>query len=337
MNVAFAELRAAEVSIAAACALTGRSRATHYRRADPRGVMLGPVHGPPRPRRLPPATITDDERARVLVVLNSQPYKDLAIPQVWARELDEGRYWCSESSMYRIARAARQSRERRAQATHPPRVRPELVAYGPSEVWSWDITALKGPRKGEWYKLYVVLDIFSRYVPGWLVASAEDAVVAKDFLADAVARNLVAPQTIHADRGGSMTSKPVSELMIDLGICRSHSRPRTSNDNPYSEAQFKTLKYVPDFPERFGSLADARAFCDRFFANYNHEHRHSGIGMHTPASVHFGTAFEVRERRQATLDRAHAQHPERFNRRPQPPCLPEQAWINQPTPQQPTQ
>ena len=337
MNVAFAELRAAEVSIAAACALTGRSRATHYRRADPLGAALGPVHGPARPRRAPPSTITDDERAHVLGVLNSEPYKDLAIPQVWARELDEGRYWCSESSMYRLARAAGQSRERRAQATHPPRVRPELVAHGPSEVWSWDITALKGPRKGEWYKLYVVLDIFSRYVTGWLVANAEDAVVAKDFLADAVARNLVAPQTIHADRGGSMTSKPVSELMIDLGICRSHSRPRTSNDNPYSEAQFKTLKYVPDFPERFGSLADARAFCDRFFTNYNHEHRHSGIGMHTPASVHFGTAFEVRERRQVTLDRAHAQHPERFSRRPQPPCLPEQAWINEPTPQQPTQ
>jgi transposase InsO family protein len=198
---------------------------------------------------------------RVLAVLNSQPYRDLAIPQVWARELDEGRYWCSESSMYRIARDAEQSRERRAQATHPPRVRPELVAHGPSEVWSWDITALKGPRKGEWYKLCVVLDIFSRYATGWLVANAEDAVVAKDFLAG----NLVIPHTIHADRGGSMTSKPVSEMMIDLGVCRSHSRPRTSNDNPYSEAQFKTLKYVPDFPDRFGSLAGARAFCDRFF------------------------------------------------------------------------
>ena len=145
-------------------------------------------------------------------------------------------------------------------------------------MWSWDITALKGPRKGEWYKLYVVLDIFSRYVTGWLVANAEDAVVAKDFLADAVTRNLIAPHTIHADRGGSMTSKPVSEMMVDLGVRRSHSRPRCSNDNPYSEAQFKTLKYVPDFPDRFGSLADARAFCDRFFTAYNHEHRHSGIG-----------------------------------------------------------
>ncbi|MDQ4038904.1 MAG: DDE-type integrase/transposase/recombinase [Actinomycetota bacterium] len=175
---------------------------------------------------------------------------------------------------------------------------------------------VEGPRKGDWYKLYVVLDIFSRYVTGWLVANAEDAVLAKDFLAEAVARNLVIPHTIHADRGASMTSKPVSELMINLGVRRSHSRPRTSNDNPYSEAQFKTLKYMPDFPDRFGSLADARAFCDRFFTAYNHEHRHCGIGLHTPASVHFGTAAEIRARRQLTLDRAHAQHPKRFNRRP---------------------
>ncbi len=247
------------------------------------------MHGPWLPRGLPPSTITGEERARVLALLNSEPYRDLAIPQVWARELDEGRYWCSESSMYRIARDAGQSRERRAQATHPARVRPELVAHGPSEVWSWDITALKGPQKGQWYKLYVVLDIFSAMSPGCSM----------------------------------MTSKPVSEMMIDLGISRSHSRPRISNDNPFSEAQFKTLKYVPDFPDRFGSLADARAFCNRFFPTYNHEHRHSGIGMHTPASVHFGTATEIRARRQATLDRAHAQHPERFSHRPQPPRLPE--------------
>ena len=336
LNTAFTELRTARVSVAAACALTGRSRATHYRHADPAGVVLGPVHGPRRPRQNPPSTITDDERAAVLAVLNSEAYRDLAIPQVWARELDEGRFWCSQSSMYRIARAAGQSRERRAQATHPPRVRPELLADGPSQVWSWDITALKGPRKGEWYKLYVVLDIFSRYVTGWLVADAEDAVVARDFLAGAVTRNHAIPHAIHADRGGSMTSKPVSELMTDLGVRRSHSRPRCSNDNPYSEAQFKTLKYMPDFPDRFGSLADARVFCERFFTAYNHEHCHSGIGMHTPASVHFDTATEVATHRQAALDRAHARHPERFTRRPRPPRLPEQAWINQPL-LQPTQ
>jgi transposase InsO family protein len=239
--------------------------------------------------------------------------------------------------MYRIARAAGQVRERRRLATHPARVRPELVAHGPSEVWSWDITALKGPAKGIWYKCYVILDIFSRYVTGWLVAAAEDATVAKDFLDDAINRNGSTPHTIHADRGGAMISKPVSELLVDLGVVRSHSRPRTSNDNPYSEAQFKTLKYMPDFPDRFGSLEDARAFCDGFFVAYNHEHRHSGIGMHTPASVHFGTAEQIRTQRQVTLNQAYADHPERFTRRPRPPKLPETAWINQPVDQpQPT-
>src|SRR3954447_13375226 len=231
--------------------------------------------------------------------------------------------------MYRIARAAGQSRERRAQATHPARVRPELVAHGPSEVWSWDITALKGPRKGEWYKLYVVLDIFSRYASGWLVANTEDAVVAKDFLADAVSRNGVIPHTIHADRGGSMTSKPVSELMIDLGVCRSHSRPRCSNDNPYSEAQFKTLKYMSDFPDRFGSLADARAFCERFFTAYNHEHRHSGIGLHTPASVHYDTATEVRAR-PAGNPRSRSRAASRAVRPPAPTAAPARAGVDQP-------
>jgi transposase InsO family protein len=291
------------------------------------------MHGPWLPRTAPPQALSPAEREQVLAVLNTPAYADLAIPQVWARELDQGRYWCSMSTMYRIARAAGQSRERRRLATHPARVRPELVATGPSQVWSWDITALKGPVKGVWYKCYVVLDIFSRYVTGWLVAAAEDAVVARDFLAGAVARNGIEPHTIHADRGGAMTSKPVSEMLVDLGVLRSHSRPRTSNDNPYSEAQFKTMKYMPDFPDRFGSLADARIFCDEFFTAYNHEHRHSGIGWHTPASVHYGTAEQIRNHRQTTLDTAYAQHPDRFTRRPRAPQLPEQVWINQPTTQ----
>jgi putative transposase len=327
MTIAFTELRAAEVPVTTSCALTGISRATHYRHR--RGT--GRRHGPWLPRRPPLAALAAAERQQVLDLLDSPACRDLAIPQVWARELDEGRYWCSISTMYRIARAAGQVSERRRQATHPPRVRPELVARGPSEVWSWDITALKGPVKGVWYKLYVVMDIFSRYVTGWLVANAEDAVVAKDFLADAVARNGAEPHTVHADRGGAMISKPVSELLADLGVLRSHSRPRTSNDNPYSEAQFKTLKYTPDFPERFGSLPDARTFCDAFFVAYNHEHRHSGIGLHTPASVHFGTADQIQTQRQITLNRAYATYPERFARRPRPPKLPEVAWINQPT------
>lgn len=334
MTTAFTELRAAQIPITTACALTGMSRATHYRHANPQGRR----HGPWLPRTPPPAALTDTERQAVLKLLDSPAYRDLAIPQVWARELDEGRYHCSISTMYRIARDAGQVRERRGQATHPPRVRPELVAHAPSEVWSWDITALKGPVKGIWYKCYVILDIFSRYVTGWLVAAAEDAVVAKDFLAEAVARNRVEPHTVHADRGGAMVSKPVSELLTDLGVLRSHSRPRTSNDNPYSEAQFKTMKYVPDFPGRFGSLQDARAFCEGFFLAYNHEHRHSGIGLHTPASVHFGTAEQIRTQRQVTLNRAYAAHPHRFARRPRPPALPKVAWINEPIDQpQPAQ
>jgi len=317
------------IPVRTSCVLTGISRASHYRHAGGAGRR----HGPWLPRTPPPATLSAPERALVLELLTSPAYADLAIPQVWARELDEGRYWCSMSTMYRIARAAGQVSERRRQATHPPRVRPELVAHGPSEVWSWDITALKGPAKGTWYKCYVILDIFSRYVTGWLVAAAEDAVVAKDFLGEAISRNRTEPHTIHADRGGAMVSQPVSELLVNLGVTRSHSRPRTSNDNPYSEAQFKTMKYVPDFPARFGSLADARVFCDGFFTAYNHEHRHSGIGLHTPASVHFGTAHHVHALRQRTLDRAHATHPDRFTRRPRPPRLPDTAWINQPTDQ----
>jgi putative transposase len=311
------------------CALTGVARATYYRHASP----VGPVHGPWLPRTPPPQTLSASERARILALLNSPTYADLAIPQVWARELDDGRYWCSVSTMYRIARTAGQTRERRRLATHPPRVRPELLATGPSQVWSWDITALKGPTKGVWYKCYVIIDIFSRYVTGWLVAGAEDAIVARDFLVAAISRNVMEPHTIHADRGGAMVSKPVSEMLVDLGVLRSHSRPRTSNDNPYSEAQFKTMKYVPDFPERFGSLADARSFCDVFFTAYNHEHRHSGIGMHTPASVHYGTVDQIRQQRQVTLDAAYAAHPHRFARRPRPPKLPEAAWINQPVQQ----
>jgi putative transposase len=248
-----------------ACTLTGTSRATYYRQAKPRG----PRHGPWRARTPPPQALSIGERDQVLALLNSPAYADLAIPQVWARELDAGRYHCSMSTMYRIARAAGQSRERRRLASHPTRVRPELVATGPGQVWSWDITALRGPVKGVWFKCYVIIDIYSRYVTGWLVAASEDAVVARDFLADAITRNGIEPHTIHADRGGAMTSKPVSEMLVDLGVLRSHSRPRTSNDNPYSEAQFKTMKYVPDFPGKFGSLADARAFCDGFFTAYN--------------------------------------------------------------------
>ena len=233
--------------------------------------------------------------------------------------------------MYRILREHGEVRERRAQATHPAKVKPELVATAPGQVFSWDITKLQGPRRGEYFHLYVMLDIFSRYAVGWTVAAAESAELAKAFITDITATH-GAPQAIHADRGTSMTSKPVAQLLVDLGVARSHSRPRVSNDNPYSEAQFKTLKYCPAFPGRFGSLADARAFCQTFFNHYNHVHRHKALGLHTPASVHYGTAAGIRANRAVVLNAAHARYPERFNSPPVPPKLPTTAWINPPTP-----
>jgi putative transposase len=314
------------LGITAACRLTGRSRATHYRRLAP------PAEPKPQAARGPsPIALSPDERGKVLAVLHEPRYVDLSPAQVWARELDEGRYHCSESTMYRILREAGQVKERRDQARHPARKKPELMADGPNQVWSWDITKLRGPDKGVWYQCYVLIDIYSRYVVGWMVAPNESAELAEALIADAVDRHGV-PRAVHADRGTSMTSGTVAQLLAGLGVDRSHSRPRVSNDNPYSEANFKTLKYCPDFPERFGSIADARRFCDGFFTGYNHDHRHSGIGLHTPASVHFGTAEGVREQRAATLATAYAAHPERFTRRPQPPKIPTTAWINEPTP-----
>jgi putative transposase len=326
MNTAFGELRAAAVPTIKACVLLGRARASHYRHA--RGPMLGP-----RPARMVPdngQALSLAERLAVLTVINSPAYADLSIGQIWARELDEGRYRCSASSTYRIARAAGQSRERRRQATHPARVKPELLADGPSQVWTWDITELPGPAKGIFYQLYVLIDIFSRFNPSWIVSPVEDSLLAKDFIAEAIARNGTVPHTVHADRGTSMTSKPVSALLADLGVTRSHSRPRVSNDNPFSEAQFKTLKYLPEFPSSFASLGHARQFCAGFFHQYNYIHRHSGIAWHTPASVHFGTADAIDQQRQNTLTAAYHAHPQRYGRRPRPPVMPTQFWINQP-------
>ncbi len=329
MNAAFGELRDAGVPIRRACGLIGRARATHYRHAR------GPQHGPREARAVPDngQALSATERQAVLMLINQAAYADLAIAQIWARELDEGRYLCSKSSMYRIARDAGQSRERRRLATHPAKVKPELLADGPSQVWTWDITKLRGPSKGIFYQLYVLIDIYSRFNPSWIISPVEDSLLAKDFIAEAINRNGATPHTVHADRGTSMTSKPVSALLADLGITRSHSRPRVSNDNPFSEAQFKTLKYLPDFPDRFVSLADARQFCARFFHEYNYTHRHSGIAWHTPASVHFGTADAIDEARQTTLTAAYHAHPERFGHRPHPPAMPTQFWINQPTPE----
>ena len=316
---------AKQVGIARACVLLGRSRAGHYRAQQAR--RLGPT--PRRPSAV--NALTDTERGHVLDVLTSDRFVDKSVAQVWATLLDEGTYLCSQSSMHRILRANRAAGERRSQATHPTQAIPELVASGPGQVWSWDITKLRGPTRGVYFDLYVILDIFSRYVVAWTVAAREDSLIAKELMETAMGTHGI-PEVIHADRGTSMTSKPVAQLLVDLGVTRSHSRPRVSNDNPYSEAAFKTLKYCPAFPENFGSLADARAFGDQFFSYYNHEHRHSGIGLHTPASVHHGTAGQIRAMRQQTLDGAYAAHPHRFgHRRPRPPKLPTQAWINQPS------
>jgi putative transposase len=329
IDEAFTELRDLS-SVRAACVLLGKPRATHYRRQQP-AVTASDQPLTPRPR--PANALCDAERVQVLEVLHSQRFADKAPAQVWATLLDEGIYLCSESTMYRLLREHAEVRERRRQARHPAKVKPELVAFAPNEVWSWDITKLAGPARGVYYDLYVMLDIYSRYVVGWQVAVTETGELAEEFIADAIARLGVTPAAVHADRGTSMTSKPVSLLLADLGIARSHSRPHVSNDNPYSEAQFRTLKYCPAFPERFGSLQDARAFCEQFFNHYNHIHRHSGIGLHTPASVHFGTAEEIRRQRARTLADAHATHPNRFRKPPKPPMLPGAAWINQPVEQ----
>jgi len=313
----------------AACAAVGRARATHYRHHQPR------PQGPPwwRPRRRQPRALSGAEQAAVRAALHSQRFVDQAPPTIYATLLDEQRYLCSVSTMYCLLRANGAVRERRRQATHPTAVKPELVAARPNAVWSWDITKLLGPAKWSYYHLYVVLDLYSRYVVGWLPADREQAALAEQLLAETIRKEAIAPEqlTIHADRGTSMASKPVALLLADLGVTKSHSRPHVSNDNPFSEAQFKTLKYRPDFPDRFASLEHARAFCRAFFAWYNHQHRHSGIGYHTPAGVHHGSALQVHTQRRQVLQAAYAAHPERFVRQvPIPPALPRPAWINPP-------
>jgi len=318
------------LGVRAACAGVGRPRASHYRR-------LRPAERRSRKARPSPSNaLTAAEQQQLLAVLRSPRFVDASPAQVWAVLLDEGRYLASVSTMYRLLRAHDEVRERRRQASHPPRVRPELVAAASNVVWSWDITKLKGPRRGDYFDLYVILDIFSRYAVGWMLASRESAALAERLIADTAAKQHIdrGQLAIHADRGSSMTSKPVALLLADLGIAQSHSRPHVSNDNPFSEAQFKTLKYRPDFPGRFPSIEAARAHCQRFFAYYNDEHRHSGLSLHTPADVHYGTATEIRAQRAAVLDAAYTANPSRFgHRRPSPPKLPTVAWINPPIPE----
>lgn len=311
-----------------ACQAVGRARATYYRHTQPADPK------PPGTRRPSPRALTSGEIAEVLEVLHSDRFVDMAPAEIYATLLDEGKYLASVSSMYRILRAADEVQERRRQATHPARVKPELVATRPNQVWSWDITKFHGPAKWTYFYLYVIIDIYSRHVVGWMVADRESSALAERLLADTIRKHGVDPHqlTIHADNGSSMASKPVALLLADLGVTKSHSRPHVSNDNPYSEAQFKTLKYRPDFPRQFGSLADARSFCQQFFAWYNNAHRHSGIGFHTPADIHYGRASWRRATRARVLADAYAAHPERFVRKPpEPPRLPEAAWINRPT------
>jgi putative transposase len=325
LDAAVEELAPA-LGVRSGCEVVGRSRATYYRWRRP------PRHGPPAPRPRPPRALTEAEAAAVLDALGEERFCDKAPAQVWATLLDEGTYLGSVSTMYRVLRAARQVRERRALARHPAHVKPELVAGAPNQVWSWDITRLAGPHKWNWFHLYVILDVYSRYAVAWLVAPRESAALAEELIAEAVYDHGVGHGrlTLHADRGSSMTSKTVTQLLADLGVLQSHSRPHQSNDNPYSESNFKTLKYSPTFPRRFSGLDHARRFVEEFFDHYNNEHRHSGIGLHTPADVHFGRAERVRARRQVVLDAAYAARPERFRRPPRAPVIPVVTWINRP-------
>lgn len=330
INETFAELVDAGMDVRRACKLIGRPRSTHYWRARPKPA----VPPPPRPRPRPANALSQAERAQVRQVLRDPAFVDKAPAQVWAQLLDNGIYLCSQVTMYRILRESGESRERRQQATHPPKVKPELVAHAPGEVYSWDITKLRGPLRGLWYDLYVMLDIFSRYAVGWRLEETETAELATEFIDDVI-RTHGKPRAVHADRGTSMTSKSVAQLLIDLDVDRSHSRPHVSNDNPYSEAAFKTLKYCPAFPDHFNDTDHARAFCKEFFDYYNHQHYHTGLGLHTPASVHFGTAQQIRANRAQVLAAAYTRNPERFGRCPEPPKLPTVAWINPPS--EPTQ
>ena len=332
-DAAIAQL-APRIGARAACVAAGVPQASWYRRhrAAPAPARPGPV---PHRDRVQPRALCLAERQAILDVLHSDRFADTAPAETWATLLDEGTYLGSVSTFYRVLRGAGESKERRRQATHPAAIKPELLAEHPNAVWSWDITKLHGPAKWTYYYLYVIIDIFSRYVTGWMVATCESAALAEKLIAETCRKQHIesGQLAIHADRGSSMTSKPVAFLLADLGITQSHSRPHVSNDNPYSESQFKTLKYRPGFPGQFTSIEHARAHCQAFFPWYNDEHRHGGLGLHTPANVHYGRAGAVRAQRSLVLAAARAAHPERFARPPEPPKVPATSWINPPQPQ----
>jgi putative transposase len=313
----------------AVCAALGVSRSCVHRHRTRRDAPATVARRRPRP----PRALDPQERQAVLDLLREPRFVDLAPAEVYATLLDEGVYHCSIRTMYRLLAEHGEVRERRDQLRHPVYRKPELLAQAPNQVWSWDITKLMGPMKWSYYYLYVILDIFSRRVVGWCVADAESAPLFKVLFKETLAKHAVPPGrlTLHADRGGPMKAKATALLLADLGVTKSHSRPHTSNDNPFSEAHFKTLKYQPEFPKRFGSIEDAKAFCRDFFIWYNRDHHHAGIGLMTPDQVHYGQADAVYAARQETLDRVFRSNPERFVRkRPEPPAKPIEAWINPP-------
>jgi len=321
---------ALEVGVRPACEALGTARACYYRWSMAATLALRPTE----PYR-PPWSLSNEQRQEVLDVLHADRFIDRSPWAIYAALLDEGIYLCSVRTMYRILQKQGEVRERRNQLCHPVYPKPELLATGPNQVWSWDITKLKGPVKWTYYHLYVVLDIFSRYVVGWMLASRECNTLAQKLIEQSCEKQSVGrgQLIVHADRGPSMNSKPVALLLADLGVTKSHSRPHVSNDNPFSEAQFKTLKYRPDFPERFGSLEDARSFCQRFFSWYNSEHYHSGISYLIPQQVQFGLSNQIVKEREAVLKKAYQKYPGRFKQGiPKPLPVPEAAWINKPPP-----
>jgi putative transposase len=315
-------------STAAACRSLGVPRATLYRRRQPKPSAITAT-----PRARPPRALSDEERKQVLEVLHSEPFADKAPAEVYAALLDQGRYVCSIRTMYRILDDQSELRERRDQLRHPTYHKPQLAATAPNQVWSWDITKLPGPAKWTYFHLYVILDIYSRYVVGWMLAGRESEHLAERLIRETVIKQRIVRDqlTIHSDRGPSMRSQTVAQLMATLGITKSHSRPHVSDDNPFSESQFKTLKYRPEFPGRFAGIEDGIDFCNKFFHWQNNEHHHWGLGLLTPATVHHGQAEATLAARQAVLTAAYTAHPERFVCQPPRPLpLPGEVWINPP-------
>lgn len=322
---AIAETLGQQIGLKQACAILQVARSRVYRARHPQTPLLV------RPQ--PAAALSSLEREQVRETLNSPRFEDQTPRQVYATLLDEGEYLCHWRTMYRVLAAHDEVRERRNLLTHPTYRKPELLATAPNQVWSWDITKLRGPVKWSYYYLYVLLDIYSRYAVGWLIAERETAALAQELVATTCQRQGIAREqlTLHADNGGPMRAKSLALLLDDLGVSASHSRPHTSDDNPYSEAQFKTLKYQPGYPDRFGSIQDARAWVAPFFDWYNHQHYHTGLRLLTPASVHYGQAQAICQQRQAVMTAAYAAHPERFSKGlPIVPTHPKEVWINPP-------